>query len=134
MDILKEQNIPYRLPPFYYPQQNVKKRAETKHIHRLFIFLGSKESEIEKVAAEAARCVRLELLELKFEKGITDSDRQRYIAIFNEAMPADKNIEIASEANIPSTEIRQRYQDLQKTAIQQEQQERASIKREALLN
>ena len=128
--------IPYQLPSFYKREvikkrEAVKKTENPKHIHRLFIFLETTEADIKVVATEAASCQRLDLLELQFEKGITDADRVRYIAIFEKAMPADRAVEIAAEANIPSTEIRERYQNLQYTAIRQEV---ASIRREALLN
>ena len=128
--------IPYQLPSFYKREvlkkrEAVKKTENPKHIHRLFIFLGTNEADITAVATETASCQRLGLLELQFEKGITDADRARYIAIFEKAMPADRSVEIAAEANIPSIEIRKRYRDLRKTSIQQEI---AAVKRDALLN
>ena len=120
--------IPYQLPPFY---KKPIKKEEGKHRHQLFIFLKTTEAVIELVAAEAACCEKLELLELGFEKGITEAEIENYIDILKAALPAEREVEIASEANIPSSMLRERYQDAQDTAIRQEV---ASIRREALLN
>ena len=103
MNTLRDHSALYQLPAIY-------KKKEGKHTHRLFIFLKSTDDVIRAVAAEAALCDRLEVLKLWFEMGITEADVQRYLGIFDAALPAEQDVEIEYEADIPPPVLRQWYQ------------------------
>ena len=96
---------PYQLPSFYKNE-----KEECKRRRCIFVFLAANESVIQAVAAEVASSIEHNcLLQLLFESGISEADLQRYIAIFDSALPAERGVEIESELNIPTSDIRQRY-------------------------
>ena len=99
---MKNITEPYQLPSIY-------KKEKGKHRHRIFVFLKTTDAAIQAVAAEAAMCEKLEMLQLWFEMGITETDVQRYLDILKSALPAEREIEIVHETDIPKHLIQQWY-------------------------
>ena len=96
-------NARYQLPTIY-------KREVGKHRHRIFVFLNTTDDAIEAVAEKALLCDRLEELKIWFEAGLTESDVKRYLGILKSVLPAEREIEITYEADIPANLIRMWYQ------------------------
>ena len=86
-----DSTLPYQLPPFYKIQEESEK-------YRMFIFSGSSEEGVRKVAVDVAK-----------REYVCEDKIKEFMGIFDETLPDERDIEIEFEVDVPSFAIYQMF-------------------------
>jgi len=86
----------YQLPDFY---------TFDNAVFRLFIFNGATEADVRKMAEEVETRKDIEQIDVYCEGELTEETLQSYVDIFDEAVSADRDLQIDIETHLSNKRI-----------------------------
>lgn len=78
-----------------------------KSCYQCFLFLGTKEMTVQAVVNDLAERDWIERIEVRCEAGIPEDTLSRFREIFDNRLPAEGNIEVVFETEMPKYDIYQ---------------------------